>query len=117
MTASRPARSLGQEAGVIDIPNENSARNFLLLEMAFQAERLIALVQHSLVDRAVRRMANDAAFANRFVLVNEWTALRSVTLHAGVIHTHEGDPAADDRLVQTSAAAFNRLALVRIVAI
>jgi hypothetical protein len=39
---------------VIDIPDKNSAWNFLLLKMALEAERLIALVQHSLIDRSVR---------------------------------------------------------------
>ena len=62
-------------------------------------------------------MANDAAFADRFVLVNERTALRGVTLHAGVIHAQKRDPTADDRLLQTRPAALDRLALVRIVAI
>ena len=62
-------------------------------------------------------MANDAAFADRFVLVNERTALRGVTLHAGVIHAQKRDPATDDRLLQAGAAAFNCLSLVRIVTI
>ena len=62
-------------------------------------------------------MADDAAFTHRFVLINERTALRGVTLHAGIIHAQERDPAADNRLVQTRAAAFDRFALVRIVTI
>lgn len=44
MAASRPAGSSLQEAGVIDISNENVARLFLFLEMAFQAKRLVAFV-------------------------------------------------------------------------
>jgi hypothetical protein len=54
MAASRPAGSLLQEVGVIDISNENMSGRFLLLEMTFQAKRCVAFVQESLVDRAVR---------------------------------------------------------------
>jgi hypothetical protein len=53
MTASRPTRSLLQEARVIDVSNENVARYFLLLEMAFDTKRRVALIQQSLVDRAM----------------------------------------------------------------
>ena len=54
MAASRPAGSLLQEAGVINVSNENVAGLFLFLEMAFQAKRCIAFVEESLVDGTVR---------------------------------------------------------------
>jgi hypothetical protein len=44
MAASRPTRSLLQEVRVIDVTNENMPRRFLLLEMAFQAKRLVPFV-------------------------------------------------------------------------
>jgi hypothetical protein len=44
MAASRPAGSLRQEIGVIYVSNENMPGLFLFLEMAFQAERLIAFI-------------------------------------------------------------------------
>ena len=40
MAASRPAGSLRQEVGVVDVSDKNMARLFLFLEMAFQAKRL-----------------------------------------------------------------------------
>ena len=54
MTASRPTRSLLQEARVIDVSNENVAGYFLLLEMAFYAERRVAFIQQALVNGSMR---------------------------------------------------------------
>ena len=54
MTASRPTRALLQEIRVIDVSDENVPGYFLLLEMALQTKRRVALVQQSLVDRSVR---------------------------------------------------------------
>ena len=54
VAAGRPARSLRQETGVIDIANKNPARFSLLLEMAIQTQRRVSRVEHALVDRAVR---------------------------------------------------------------
>ena len=102
---------------MIDICDKDSARRALLLEMALQAERVVALVQHSLIDRAVRRMADDATLADCFVLKDKWTALRCMTLETRVISTHERDSTALDRLVQARSAALNRHSLMRIVAI
>ena len=44
MATSRPTGSLLQEGCVIDVSDENLAGYLLLLEMAFQAERGVALV-------------------------------------------------------------------------
>src|SRR5262245_56466526 len=44
MAASRPASSLLQEVGVIDISNENMSGRFLLLEMTLQTKRCVAFV-------------------------------------------------------------------------
>ena len=84
---------------MIDICDKDSSANALLLEMALQAERVVTFVQHSLVDRAVRRVAGDATLANCFVFKNKRTALRRMTLETCVISVHERDPAALDRLV------------------
>ena len=81
---------------MVDVTDEDPAGDFLFLEMALQAERLISLVQHSLIDGAVRRMTANATFANRFVFVNKWSALLSVTLETGVVRAQEGDASAFD---------------------
>ncbi len=60
------------------------ARSGLLLEMAFQAERLVSLAQHLGVHRAVRLMAGGAAFAHRFVLKDKRTTLRRVATAARI---------------------------------
>ena len=44
VAASRPAGSLRQEVGVVDISNQNYAGAGLLLEMALQTQRLVPLV-------------------------------------------------------------------------
>ena len=84
---------------MIDISDKDSSGNALLLEMALQAERVVALVQHSLIDGAVRRMAGDATLANCFVLIDKWTPLRRMTLETRVISVHEREPATLDRLL------------------
>jgi hypothetical protein len=45
MAAGGPACSLLQKIRVIDISNENVPLYFLLLEMAFYAERRVAFIQ------------------------------------------------------------------------
>jgi len=54
MAASRPARSLRQKVGVVDIADENVPGLSLLLEMAFQTKRRVSFVQQALVDGAMR---------------------------------------------------------------
>ena len=82
MAPGRPTRSLLQKARVIDVSNENVSRYFLLLEMAFDTKRSVALIQQALVDGAVRRMADDATLAQRFMLVDKRAALLRMTLEA-----------------------------------
>ena len=84
---------------MIDICDEDSAGNALLLEMTLQAECVVTLVQHSLIDGAMGRMADDTTLAHRLMLKNKRTALRGVTLEAGVVSGHECGSTALDRLV------------------
>ena len=102
---------------MVDVPDEDFAGHFLLLEVTLQAKRVIPFVQHPRIDRAVWRVANDATFTQRFMLIHEWSALGGVTLHAGVICAHEREAAAFDRLLHARAPALDRAAPMRIVAI
>ena len=99
VAASRPTRSLLQEIRVIDVSDENVPGYLLLLEMAFQAKRRVAFVQQSLVDGAVRRMADRTALAHCLVLVNKRAALRGVTLEAGFVSAQESKAAGFERLL------------------
>ena len=54
MAARRPTRALLQKARVVDVSNENVPLYFLLLEMAFYAERRVAFIQQALVNGSVR---------------------------------------------------------------
>ena len=97
--------------------NKNPPTCRLLLEMAFEAEGRVSLGEHPLVHRSVRRMAADAAFADRFVFENERAALGRVTLETGVVLAQQHGAAAFHALRKIRAAAFDRVALVRVVAI
>ena len=108
MAAGRPTCSLLQEVRVVDVPNENVARYLLLLEMAFQTKRRVALVQQALVHRAVRRMADGATLAQRLVLVDKRAALLRVTLKASLIFAQERKTAGFEFLLDICRRAFNR---------
>ena len=65
---------------MIDITDDDGVAHRLLFKVAFQTERLVTFVKQSLIDRAMRRMTDDATFTHRFVLINKRTALGGVTL-------------------------------------
>lgn len=54
MAAGGPTRALLQEIRVVDVSDENVSLYFLLLEMAFYAERRVAFIQQALVNGSVR---------------------------------------------------------------
>src|SRR5881392_1498397 len=85
--------------------------------MALQTKRRVALVQQSLVDRSVRRMANGAPLPHCFVLVHEWAALLCVTLEAGFVSAQESETASFKRLLNVRWRAFGRDAFVRFMTI
>ena len=87
VAASRPTGALLQETAVIDVPDQNLSRLSLLLKVAFQAKRGVALVEQSLVNGAVRRMADDTTLPQCFMLINPRPALRGVTLETGLVLT------------------------------
>jgi len=117
MAASRPAGSLLQEVGVVDVSNENVAGYFLLLEMTFQTKRCVAFVEQSLVDRAVRRMADHTTLTDRLMLINPGAALLGVALKASFVSAQESKTPAFERLLDVGAAAFDRDPFMRVVTI
>jgi hypothetical protein len=117
MATSRPTRSLLQEARVIDVSNENVARYFLLLEMAFDTKRRVALIQQTLVDGAVRRMTDGATLAQRLMLVDKRAALLRVTLEAGLVFAQERKTAGFEFLLDICRRALDRDAFVYLVTI
>jgi hypothetical protein len=54
VATSRPTRALRQTVGVIRIADHDPARGGLLLKVALQAKGSVALLEHALVDRAMR---------------------------------------------------------------
>jgi hypothetical protein len=117
VTAGRPASALLQPGRVIAVADEDAAVAGLLLEVALEAEIRVALREHPLVHRAVRRMATDAAFADCFVFEHERTALGGVALEAGFVVAEQRRAAALERLGQVRPAAFDGVTPVRVVTI
>ena len=77
--------------------DQNFAADGLLLEMAFQAQHMIAFRQHPRIDRTVRSMASRASLAHRFMLEHKRAALRDVTFAASVLLGAERRAATDHR--------------------
>ena len=102
---------------MIDVSNKNVSGCFLLLEMAFDAKRRVALIQETLVDGTVRRMANDASLAQRFMLVDKRAALLRVTLEAGLVFAQERKAAGFEFLLDICRRALNRDAFVYLMTI
>jgi hypothetical protein len=106
-----------QKIRVVDFSNENVAGYFLLLEMAFYAERRVAFSQQSLVHAAVRRMTDAAPLSHRFVLINKWAALLRVTLEAGFVLGQKSQATGSELLLHICRRAFCCDPLVRFMAI
>jgi hypothetical protein len=117
MAPNRPTRPLRQEVRVIDVSNENVSGYFLLLEMAFQAERRVAFIQQLLIYRAVRRMTSSTTLPQCLVLIHKWAALLRVTLEAGFVLAEERKSAGFQRLLNVCRRALRRDAFVRFMAV
>src|ERR1044071_5741084 len=82
MAPRSPARALLQARCMRGIANVNLSRLPLHLRVTFQTEIGIALHEHFAIDRAVRCVADDAAFPQCFMFENKWPGLLAVTLAA-----------------------------------
>ena len=85
MAARGPTTAQSQVVRMIHLADEKTSRGTLNLRVAFQAQIIVPLNQHFGIDRPVRRMANRAPFSQRFVFVDDWPALFSMTLRTGFI--------------------------------
>jgi hypothetical protein len=117
MTASRPTRPLLQEIRVVDVADENVSGYFLLLEMALQAKCRVAFSEQSLVDRAMRRMANQASLAHRLVLIYKRAALLCMTLEARFVSAKESETAGPELLLDICRGTLGRDSFVWFMAI
>jgi hypothetical protein len=117
MAAGGPTRPLLQKIRVIDVSDENGAGYFLLLEMAFQTKRSVALVQQALVNGTVRRMTNGASLPQRLVLIHKRAALLRVTLETRFVSAQERKAAGFELLLNVRLSAFDRDAFVYLMTI
>ena len=96
VTAGVPAGSHLQKRRVIRVADINvPGRNIraLHLRVAAQAKIRVALDEHFLVDRAVRTVAGDAAFAQRRMFKHKRPRLVAMTLRAAFILPRHRQPA------------------------
>lgn len=87
--------------------DENFSGRSARLRVAAQAEIGIVLNEHFAIDRAVRIVANGAAFAHCLVFKHEWPRLVLMTLRATFVQLRHRE----------SARAFENIAAVRVVAL
>lgn len=73
--------------------HQRSRRVHRHLRMAFQAEIVVALDQHLVIDRTMWFMTDDATFANCLVFENEWPGLLAMALGAAFVHPCHGQAA------------------------
>jgi hypothetical protein len=117
MAAGGPTRALLQKVRVVDVSNENVSGYLLLLEMAFQTKRRVALVQQALVHRSVRRMTDRTTLPQRLVLIDKWAALLCVTFEAGFVFAQERKTAGFEFLLDVCRGALGCDPFVRLMTI
>lgn len=105
VAARAVASALLEVKGVILLANVYPTGTSLHLRMASKAEICIALGQHLRVYRTVRRVANDAAFTQRFMLEHERSRLIAMALGALLVAPRHGE----------ATSWFHNLFAVRIV--
>ena len=106
VATSGPASPASKEGRVVAATDQDDARGRLLLEVALEAQVLVARLQHLRVQRTVRVVARDAAFARGLVLEHIGTTLRSVAFHAGAVHAAKVRAALGDRITGVRAVAI-----------
>ena len=85
--------------------------------MAFNTERRVAFVQQSLINRAVRCVADGASLTHRLMLIDKWAALLRMTLEARFVSAEEGKSASFKPLLDVCWSALDRDPFVRFMAI
>ena len=118
MASATPAGALTQKGRVILTPDDDASADLLLLEMAPEAQRRVALAQELRIDGAVRPVADGASLAHRFVDEYVRAALGGMAGQAGLAFAQQcraapfhgrafvwrvaiaaGDPAFEDRVM------------------
>src|SRR5882762_9832221 len=92
VAAGAPASPLFQQQSMPGRADENFTAGKLRLRMTFEAKVGIVLREQFPVHRAVRVMANRAAFPQRFMLEDKRPRLFAVTLAAAFIPPRHGQP-------------------------
>ena len=95
MAAGAPAITEAQFRGVFFVADENAAGSRSRfgthsLRVTFQAEVVVPFHQHLGVDGTVRVMTNDAAFAQRLVLIDEGFGLLAMAWRTSLIQPRHG---------------------------
>lgn len=110
VTAGAPTAAELEFVRVIFAPDEDLSRTderALRLRVALEAKIVVALDDELGVDRAVRVVADGAAFAQRFVLEDEGFGLVAMALRAGLVEAGHGE----------TGGGFQHVGPVRVVAL
>ena len=85
VAAAAPTRAPAHKTGMVYFSDQQLPRGGLLLEVAFEAEGLVARDQHDGVDRSMRVVAGGAALAQGPVLEHKRPPLGGMALEAGFV--------------------------------
>ena len=102
---------------MVDVANENVAWYLLLLEMAFQTQRRVPLIQQALVHGTVRRVTDGTTLPQCLMLIHKRAALLCVTLKAGFVSAEESKTAGSKLLLNVCRSPFDRHAFMHFVTI
>ena len=97
MTTGSPAGPAANKGGMVTTSDKQLIRSSLQLEVALQAEHLVARLEKLRARGAVRRVADGTAIACSFVFENVGASLGLMALQAGFRFSHRRDAAAHDR--------------------
>jgi hypothetical protein len=107
MASGSPTGPDLQKRCVIGVADQNHPAGTLNLRVTTQAKVGITFNEHFLIDRTVRVVTNDTAFAHGFVLEDKGSCLFAVTLRATFALSRH----------RQSARRFENVATVRVVAL
>ena len=89
VTPRTPARPAADKCGVRDIADKQFTAHGVHLRVAFEAKIIVALHEHLVRDRAMRVVADRAAFAECFMLVNDWPGLFAMALRTCFVEARQ----------------------------
>ena len=89
VTPRTPACTTAHKRGVRHVAYEQVSAHGVHLRVALEAKVVVPLQEHLVGDRTMRVMADRAAFAQRFMLVNDRSRLFAMALRARLVEPRQ----------------------------